>query len=210
MSAPSPPDRQLAEPEVQGLPYSLVSSLLGLAGLLLLLGCVCGLYAAWEQLNEWLKAILLLLLPLVLLALHVHRCRARGEAVFSLAFAAYMAGNFLLLPGSVFLAVYAGHVFGALGALLYALSLLWYGAAYQVMVAISAACALAFAAALSLPILLGMGMVISSVFFCVLGACLLGAALYLHRKRSARLAQLRIARRRQELARASESEPPRA
>ena len=190
------------EPEVQGLPRSLVSSLCGIASLLLLTGLVCALAAAWEQLDTWLKVLLLLTLPITLAVLHV--CRARrqqGVTVFSAAFAAMIAANALLVPLGIFLSLYLSPYFGAVALILYALAHIWYGAYYHSAMVISAACALAFAGALSLPLYCGLGALVSSVILVGQGLLCLGVAYSLHKKRAARLAQLRIAQRKQELSR---------
>lgn len=206
-----PPEREPAEPEVQGLPRSLEYSLLGLAGVLLLSGAVCGLYAAWDQLNDWARAGLLLLLPLVLLVYHLWRCRKSGLPMFSQSFAAFMAANVVALPGGVFLGVCVEPLCGTFGVLLYALALLWYGADYRLPTANSAACALAFAAALSIPFYLSPRMALSSILLILLGIAALVAAVIMHRKRATKLAQLRVLLRRRELsnsrAEADEEQP---
>lgn len=199
MSEDTPPPAAPAadEPEVQGVPRSLVSSLCGVGGLLTLAGLLCAAYAAWDSWATWGRVSLVLAPPVVILALHIVWVRRLGLPVFTPAFGVYMAAN-MLLPLGLWLAENLGPLAGVVGALVYAAALIWYGASCRNAVAISAACMLCFAAALSVPLYLGVSMVVGSVLLLSLGAAALGAAFWLYRLRARRLAQLYVARKRQE------------
>lgn len=208
MTPPLPErSRREDEPEVQGAPRSLISSLCGMAALLLGVGVVCVLYAAWDHFGVWVRVALLAVLPVVVPSLHVWWARRLGAPVSAPAFWLYLAANVALPPVGVYMAVKVAPLCGALSALLYALTMTWYGAAYRSSVVVSAAGMLCFAAAMSIPLYSGVGVVGGAVILILLGGAVLAAAWWLHRMRRHRLALLHRVQRRQEFSALQQQDP---
>ena len=198
MNTQPPEPREDAAPQVQGIPRGLVSSLCGLALLLGVVGAVCVLCSVWGEMNEWVRLALLPVVPVLLVVMHIRSVRRSGEAALSAAFAALMVAHVVLLPAGVLLAVYVLPLLSLPFFAAYALALLWYGARYHNAMVISAAAALVFAMALSIPLYWHMGVLLSGVLFLLLGALVLSAAIVLHKRREQKLAMLRVALKRRE------------
>lgn len=186
--------------QVQGIPPGLVSSLCGLAVLLVAVGGACVLASVWDSLNEWVRLALLLPVPVLLLVLHIRSVRRAGEPVFSAAMAALMLAHLVLLPAGIALAMYGWPLVGMPFFWGYALALLWYGARYRKAMLISAAVMLAFALALSIPLYGDFGVLLSGVLLALMGALVLTVAVLLYRHREQKLAMLRVALKRREYA----------
>lgn len=185
------------EPQVRGLSLSMVSSLSGLAVLLMLAGVVCGVVAGWDQLPTWVRLAALLLPLLVYVVLHVLYARRQSLPMISPAFGALLLAQ-LLLPAGVYMAVLIAPWVGTIFAYAYALALLWYGSEYRSIPAVTAACALVFAACASLMVWLQFSAWLGALFFLMLGGCTFALSLRLRRHVAEKQALLHLALKRRE------------
>ena len=185
------------EPDVQGMPRSLVSSLAGMAALLAAAGAFFVLVAERESLETWVKAALYALPTLIFLGLHILRVSRNDAPGITPAFFALLGGHAVALPLSILAGIHIAPAAGAPLALVYALTLLWYGAQYHLTSVISAACTLLFALAVATPLGLGLGYGVSGCLLFVAAILAAAAAYYLRRLRTQKLLRLRLAKQRQ-------------
>lgn len=189
-----------SEDGVQGIPRSLLGSLWGTGILLLAVGGVYELYA-WDNEGRarWVCFALLIAAPLLALTMHVRRVRKLRQPMVSPYVAVFLAVNALALPFIFYLPSLWLKLIGPFLALGYGFSLLWYGAFYNSLPHMLAACALTLAAVLSIPFCYSLTPALGGLVILAAGASMLALACRLGKLRKSRLAARRQALRKQQL-----------
>lgn len=189
----SPQESCAEEPEVQGVPRSLIASLCGMAALLIGAGGVCVLCVCWGSLGAWVRAGVLAALPVAVSALHIWRSRRRGMPPGAVAFWFFLAANAVLAPLGIWLAVAVAPLAGVLCAVPYALAFMWYASVYRSSAGITAACTLCFSACLSILFSGAVSLLLGAAILALLGVGFLIAARWLHLRRKRCLARFQLA-----------------
>ncbi len=135
----------------------------------------------------------------MLLSLRVHQLRAKREHC-SMAHPSallYLLCKLIAMPLSLLLLSWQLPLIGVLFLFLFAMAMVYYGAEYHEYNLVFLGAAMLFVTALSIPLSLHAGSLLSGMFILLLGAALLYAAIRLHRHYRRLEAQLKLAKQRQ-------------
>ncbi len=185
--------------EVQGLPRNLLSTLWGTGLMLLALGILYELYA-WggDERAMWVGVSLMVLVPVLVVVAHVLRVRQSGKPVASLCFFVQLLLDTLVLPFLFYIPALWIRLLGPFMVFAYGLSLMWYGAYYDTVMCLLAACVLVLAAVVSLPFCYGLAPALGGVVIFSGGLVIIIFAYRLKKTREKRIAAYEQARTRQQ------------